>query len=41
MEALLDQPYERVVSTELATGTELDVHVSHVSTASLQFSASY
>ena len=37
VQALLDQLNQRVVPTELATGTELGVHVSHVNTASLQF----
>ena len=41
MQALLDQPNERVVPTELAIGTEFLVHVSHVLTASLELSASY
>jgi hypothetical protein len=35
VKTLLDQLNERVVPTELATGTELGVHVSHVMTASL------
>ena len=41
MKTLLDQLNERVVPTELATGTELGVDASHVLTSSLQFSASY
>ena len=35
LQALLDQPNERLVCTELATGTELDIYESHVLTASL------
>ena len=40
MKTLLDQLNERVVPTELATGTELGVDASHVLTSALQFSAS-
>ena len=38
MKTLLDQLNERVVPTELATGTELGVDTLHVLTSSLQFS---
>ena len=35
MKTLFDQPNERVVPTELATGLELGIHICHVLTASL------
>ena len=35
LQTLLDQPNERLVCTELATGMELDIHRSHVLAASL------
>ena len=40
METLLDQSNERVVTTELATSTELGVDILHVPTTSLQFTTS-
>ena len=41
LQAVVDQFNERVVATELAKGLELGIHICHVPTASLQFSASY